>query len=156
VLPVQPNPWAPLEEGIVAEGGSDGSTIRDNLIAGNQGGGIILNGSGGDNIQGNTITSDGIGVYISLPDEGFGSGNTVQGNTITFNSGGLVLGSGNVVQGNTITSNGGIGVSIEGSNNIIGGAAAGAGNTIAFNNGPGVWVTDDPFGALDPFGPLPP
>jgi hypothetical protein len=136
-----------------------------NLLSGNVGDGILITASASSNVvQGNTIGTNAAGtaklgnaagIVINgasnntVGGTAAGAGNLVSGNTANgisiFNRG-----SGNLVQGNRVGTdpggtanlgNGGNGVSIiSGSNNVIGGSAAGAGNTIAFSGGAGVAI----------------
>ena len=131
-----------------------------NLISGNTGYGVEVNGTG-NVLRGNFIGTDPAGT-VALPNtlssvNVVGSGNTIGGpnsvagvldggNLISGNTGdGILLNSssGNRVQGNFIGTdpsgtldlgNGGAGVSADGSNNTIGGAAGLDGNRFAFNS----------------------
>jgi titin len=121
-----------------------------NLISGNNGAVLIY--SNGNLVQGNYIGTDASGTQ-GLGNNGgvyiYGSDNTVggtaagAGNLISRNTGALgIFGSGNLVQGNYIGTditgtqalgnNGG--VDIYGSDNTVGGTAAGAANLISGNN----------------------
>jgi hypothetical protein len=139
-------------------GGTDASAL--NLISGNAGNGIDLDGNGnqvlgnriGTNLSGSEPLSNGAdGVVI------FSDGNTVGGSTpgagnlISGNVGqGVdVIGNNNVVQGNFIgpdasgsgaLGNGKDGALVFGANNTIGGSTSGAGNLISGNGGDGVEV----------------
>jgi hypothetical protein len=131
-----------------------------NLIAGSFTGVYVFSGTG-NLIQGNYIGTDvtgtqalgntfGVLLFTSqsqtiVGGTAPGAGNLISGNT----SDGLqIFSGGNVVQGNTIGTdvsgtvalgNGGDGVIVtNGSNNLIGGTAAGAGNLISGNGGDGI------------------
>ena len=135
-----------------------------NVISGNNGAGISLNGSSapgnvfagnliGTNAAGTAALGNG-GVGISL----LGDANTVGGttaaarNVISANGDDAIAlnGNANVIRGNFIGTdilgtanlgNNGEGVFINSKNdNVVGGAGAGDGNVIAFNNGNGVRV----------------
>jgi CSLREA domain-containing protein len=154
--------------------GAPGNTIGGtaagarNVISGNNGSGVFINGTGAtmNQVQGNVIganaagTADvgntGDGVLISgAPDNTIGGTAAGAGNVISGNDGlgvGIngIASTGNQVQGNFIGTdvtatvdlgNSGHGVAIVGApDNTIGGTAAGAGNTVAFNGGDGVTV----------------
>jgi titin len=164
--------------GVILQGGHSliGGTAAGagNLISGNQDSGVLLDGVGGNQVQGNTIGTDVtgtqalgnyVGVDLEQPSGGnliggaeAGAGNLISGNRLDgvhfyF---GTPLG-GNVVQGNTIGTdvtgtqplgNARHGVFIEGGlNNLIGGTAAGAGNLISANQGSGVYIVGFGFGS---------
>jgi parallel beta-helix repeat protein len=121
----------------------------------------ITYGSVDNVVQGNRIGTDvtgtaplpnGTGLFLddhgsgnTVGGTGAGAGNLISGN-IDF--GMFLSGSANVVQGNRVGTDAtgtaplpnGTGAYLTGSDNTVGGAAAGAGNTIAFNAGDGVWV----------------
>ncbi len=97
-----------------------------NLISGNNGSGIVVNGSSGNLIQGNLIGTDSTralnlgnlsnGIYVTA-----GSSNSIggavygAGNTIAFNGAAgvqIVSGTGNLVRANSIDSNGGLGIDL--------------------------------------------
>lgn len=131
--------------GSTPSGSRVGTTIQGNFIGTDVTGSFAIpNGQPGSSI--------GVGIFIP----GLNGGNTIggtaagAGNLISGNRDfGIFLGSpGNLVQGNTIgPSRLGIaairkivqqafgGVSVSGSNNVIGGTTAGAGNLVAFNDG---------------------
>jgi hypothetical protein len=155
-------------DGIYVAGATDnliGGTApgAGNVISGNHGYGIDINGSPatGNVVQGNYVGVDvtgtralgntSIGVGVAL-----GSGNTVggtapgAGNVISGNGGAGIVVSANsaVIQGNYIGTDASgssaignaAGVQINGTNNTIGGTAAGAGNVISGNRGDGIDV----------------
>jgi hypothetical protein len=142
-----------------------GSTVRGLVIGAFGGSGIALRTNGGDLIAGNWIGTDatgtrrlgnGTGVSIASNNNAVGGTAAGDGNTVSGNTqyGVSIAGSGNVVQGNLIGTdatgtralgNGtgvvnGVGVFINGSNNVVGGTAAGAGNTISGNRPYGVEI----------------
>ena len=146
---------------------SSNNTIVGNVISGNTGHGVFVNGGSGNIIQGNLIGTDEMGmaalgnslggvVIITGANNTVGGTNPGEGNIIAANaagvtlSGGGIASSGNLVQGNSIGTdasgmlnlgNSGDGVRISfGFNNSIGGASPGAANTIAFNGAAGVFV----------------
>jgi hypothetical protein len=154
-------------QGVVITGGP-GNTIggtaagAGNVIAGNAGDGILLADSG-NLVQGNYIGTDrtgthalgnvrGVHVSSSGSDSVIGGTTTGAGNVIAGNAGdGILIASDrNQVLGNFIgtdltattpLSNAGRGVFISGgSNNTLGGTAAGAGNVIAGNAGDGILI----------------
>jgi len=103
--------------------------------------GLYLNSSSGNNISGNTITSE-IGILLTSSHN-----NTVSGNIITKTrsgislEGGMMVGSKhNIISGNYIINNRWEGIFIQGSSNQI------IGNYIA-NNGNGTHIVSPPFGA---------
>lgn len=141
-----------------------------NVISGNVGNGVLIanNFASSNQIQGNFIGtsasgaspigngSDGIAIFSS-------SGNTVggsatgAGNVIAANSGAgarVLVGSSNTFQGNRIGTNaagtadfgnetGGLDI-LDGANNTIGGAVAGAGNLISGNGFSGININGSP------------
>jgi parallel beta-helix repeat protein len=122
----------------------------------NRSDGVAITDGTGNLVQGNTIGTDVTGtVALNNSSSGVavlsGSNNSIVCNVISGNTqdGVLLRGSSNRVQGNLIgidgcgaaLANGANGVFIlGGSDNTIGGTAAGAANTIAFNNRDGVLV----------------
>lgn len=138
-----------------------GSGTRGNVIAGNSGNGVSLaSGLTGTFIDNNKIGLNAAGT-AAVPNGGSGvlasaGANTTNiglngANTISGNAGnGLDLRSnGNTVRNNSIGTNsagtaillnGGDGISIQGSNNLIGNTSSVSGNLIAFNGGNGVTV----------------
>ena len=150
-------------DGIVVRGDNvtiGGTVAADrNVISGNLGDGVSLDGSVGTVILGNTIgldatgtvdvgnAADGIRLINSADGNTIGGTAPAAGNVISGNGdyGILVWGSdGNLIQGNLIgtdvsgtagRANDTAGIQIGGgsSGNLVGGAAAGAGNTIRFN-----------------------
>ncbi len=115
------------------------------------GGNLVVGNYIGTNAAGTAAVGNLYGVYIGSAT----SPNTVGGTTaasrnlISGNATGIVSNSSNVIQGNYIGTNasgtsalGNLndGVSLFGSNNLVGGTTAGAGNRIAFNGGVGVYV----------------
>lgn len=154
--------------GIVITAGASGNLIGGagaldgNLVSGNAGTGIVVAGSG-NRLWGNFVGTDATGlaalgnttgIVITGSNNSIGGPSAGQGNLISGNSGdGLdIVGStatGNTIQGNVIglheaqghtVGNGGDAVMLGGgsSQNLIGGASAGAGNTI--NNDAGIAV----------------
>jgi hypothetical protein len=144
-------------QGLVIEGGN--ITVRG-LVVGNFGlDGILLTGGGSDLVAGNFIGTDVTGVSAAANDYGvtvFSSGNVIGGtlpearNIISGNypavNGGItpgvyLRGTANLLQGNYIGTDrsgmsalrNGLGVYVPGSNDTIGGSAAGAGNVISGN-----------------------
>lgn len=154
--------------------GSSGNTIggtvtgQGNLISGNTGYGIELNGGSLNTVEGNLIGVDGTdtlargntagGVLVkNSPSDTIGGTSATAANVVSGNGGPGIstfgTSTGMLVQGNFIGTdatntknlgNNGDGVELFSSNNTIGGLAAGAGNVIAFNgnstpnNGAGV------------------
>jgi parallel beta-helix repeat protein len=136
-----------------------------NVISGNLGGGLAIYDATGNQVQGNYIGTDAsgsaalgnalVGVLLNNDADGNTIGGTAAGarNVISGNtSSGVAIkntASANQVQGNYIGTNAsgsaalgnqGCGVGINGSDNTIGGTAAGAGNTVAYNDSQGVCV----------------
>ena len=153
--------------GLTITGG--GSLVRGLVIGGFSGNGVALSGAGGNVLEGNYIgtnaagtAADGngnAGVLIGGSSNNRVGGparaqrNVISGNTGKGNEGGIEIdggATGNVIQGNFIGSdvtgivpmgNQGRGVAIHhGSNNLVGGAEAGAGNLIIGNRATGVRV----------------
>jgi titin len=146
-------------------GGS--SAVARNIISGNGGSGVYLNGAGatGNLVQGNYVGTD-VSGSLALPNVGDGvtlsgaSGNTIggattgAGNVISGNNQGGVSLTGapnNLVQGNVIGAdtsgklalgNAFSGVTLSGaSSNLIGAAASAARNVISANKLAGVFIT---------------
>jgi Right handed beta helix region len=136
-------------------GGPEGGA--GNLISGNASSGLYLEGAGAT-IAGNFVGTD-ITGSITLPNNGTGlsmaslgghlggsgtSRNVVSGNTsggISVQSrSGLIQGNyvGTDISGKIALPNGGIGLSIAGADNIIGGSAPGVGNLVSGNIGGGI------------------
>ncbi|HEY3026764.1 MAG TPA: Ig-like domain-containing protein, partial [Pyrinomonadaceae bacterium] len=143
-----------------------------NVISAN-GTGIFFNSgaSTGVTVQGNLIGTDAngtadlgnatVGINVSTPEVGLviGGSNSAARNVISGNNSiGLFLASsGSTVQGNLIGTaidgssplgNGSFGIQVPGSNNQIGGTAAGTANVIAFNGDAGVSVASGTNNAL--------
>src|SRR5262245_22266781 len=142
------------------------ATGARNIISGNQGAGIVVNGLGTALIQNNYIGlgADGAtqvgnnqqGIFLDR-DKGStvggttaGAGNVISGNKahavdiLHGNSNDVVQGNriGTNAAGNAAVGNGGVGVLVNGSSNVtVGGTAAGAGNLISGNTGGGVDVS---------------
>jgi titin len=136
-----------------------------NLISGNGSDGIFLRtGTGATTIEGNRIGTDVTGTHAL---GNGGSGIRVEGSAFST-IGGTVSGSGNLISGNAASGiwlegssnmlvqqntigtdttgtfalgNGGNGVTIDGSDNTIGGPTAGAGNLISGNLGDGLFIS---------------
>jgi hypothetical protein len=116
-----------------------GTTANGEAALANGGSGIRVL-EGGNNVIGGTITSarnilsgnlsNGITLFNS-------NDNRIQGNYVGLSASGLDLG------------NGGDGVSIGGSNNLVGGTSTGARNVISANHLAGIEFFN-PFGALEP------
>jgi titin len=148
---------------------SSGNSVRGNVISGNAGSGLVVEGSDnviqanwiGTNESGTGAVSNQIDGVLMVGVKGSG-GNTVGGTAVT--AGNLISGntrygidvgglasSGNLIEGNTIGTavggksalpNGLDGVRINDTTGYtIGGAAAGAGNLISGNQGDGVRLT---------------
>jgi titin len=142
-----------------------------NLISGNTRNGILVfNNATANLVQGNKIgtnaagtaalanTLDGVDILSSSNTVGgtaAGAGNLISGN----GSYGIQIEGGTTatrVQGNKIgtnaagtaaVANGSAGITIDGSNNTVGGTAAGAGNLISGNSLDGILIKDQPAGA---------
>jgi hypothetical protein len=157
---------APLGNGgigiaIGASGNTIGGTVAGagNVISANQAGGLEIFTGSGNRVQGNLIGTDAsgtvalgnfIGVLVGNPVGGntiggtaSGAGNVISGNQA---SGVLLASNGNIVQGNLIGTDitgtqalgNNNGLSLQGSNNTIGGTASGAGNVISGNRANGI------------------
>jgi parallel beta-helix repeat protein len=158
--------------GIVINAGS--STVRGLDIYFFLGSGMVLNGMGGNRIEGNFSGTDPTGT-VSFPNSGVGlavlnsmnniiggttpaARNVISGNSSSASSGVLITGDGNVVQGNFVgtdasgtvaLANGGAGVFVaDGRNNLIGGTMPGAGNIISGNYVNGITVDSGTAGTL--------
>jgi titin len=141
-----------------------------NLISGNTSHGILMFQGTGNQVQGNYIGTDSTGTralgnFVGVTIDG-GSNNIVggtaagAGNLLSGNLAGVLIrgSSGNLVQGNKIGTdvtataalgNGIDGVEISGgSNNTVGGTAAGAGNLISANREDGVLILPGSSGNL--------
>ena len=128
------NVWGGTEWGSYIQGNLIGVDAQGSSKLGNGGNGLVVAGSfnviGGANVADhNTISgNDGDGLVIQ------GGGNAVFGNKIgTDVAGASKLGNGR----------NGIRITGAGSDNIIGGTAAGAGNTISGNGQNGIWIKGD-------------
>ncbi len=146
----------------------NGTVAGRNIISGNSGRGIDINAGGSATVSGNYIGTNAAGTG-KIPNNSHGieivdsSGSTIGGTTaITRNvisgndgDGVLIIGdiglpaSNNVVSGNyigvdstggVVLNNTGSGVTVQGSNNIIGGTVAGARNVISGNSVNGVAI----------------
>ena len=152
------------------------SASARNIISGNTGDGIEINGTSNNLVQGNYIGTDvtgaaglanggqGVRVHSAATNNTIGGTVAGAGNVISGNGGRGIeirdLGTnGNVVQGNRIGTNvagtlgipnvvAGISVAFGPQNTTIGGTVANAGNLIAFNTGEGIHVVDIPSPAL--------
>jgi hypothetical protein len=142
-------------DGVVIGGSTNtvgGAAVgAGNTISGNTYG-VIINGGGGNLVQGNRIGTDAggatalansVGVYIgslnnTVGGQAAGAGNTISGNFVGVR---IYSGSGNLVQGNRIGTDATgtvalanvAGIYIDVGSNTVGGTAAGAGNTISGN-----------------------
>lgn len=93
---------------------SGGATVRGNLFAGNEGAGVdMLSSTGGNAVENNTVTGNGIGPGAAAETPGvrvYGTGNTVSRNVVNANFGaGVLVTSGatsNVITRNSIYANG--------------------------------------------------
>jgi CSLREA domain-containing protein len=129
------------DDGIALRSGSSSTTIgggaagAGNLISGNGGEGIHVNGSSGNTIQGNTIGADVTGMLDM--------GNSVNGILINTGTSGNTIGGTVSGEGNTIAYNGLDGVYVTGlstDNNLI------SGNSIYSNTGLGIDLDPDGVG----------
>jgi parallel beta-helix repeat protein len=120
-------------DGVLITGDpADGNAVRGNTIFANTDDGIEISG-GDNNTIGGTSTADrniirdntNDGVAVSPASDG----NVIEGNCI-----------GTLASCSVAAPNGDDGVEINGSNNTVGGTAAGASNTIAFNGSDGVEI----------------
>jgi hypothetical protein len=133
---------------VLGNTGTTGNLIQGNYIGTNASGTVAIPNAGGislSSVEGNTIGGTTAGARNVI------SGNTSSGIAIDNN-----LATNNVIQGNFIGTDatgalplpngtsGGVmitdGFSGPATNNLIGGAAAGAGNVIAFNSGNGITI----------------
>ena len=110
---------------------ADANAVRGNTIHGNTDDGVEISQGDGNTVGGtsaldrNVIRDNGDdGVFVGVLGT---DGNIIAGNCI-----------GTLANCSVAAPNSGDGVEINGSNNRVGGTAAGAGNTIAFNGGDGV------------------
>jgi len=155
-------PEEQISYGIIVR--NDGNVISDNVISGQNTGGILLQNVGQGDSSNNLIADNMLGTdWTGMVDLGntrygvfflgAGNGNRIEGNVLSGNDeGGMIIDSdNNVVVGNKIgvAADGrtplgnGLGIWIAGGrNNTIGGTASGAANVIAFNNSWGVFVRD--------------
>jgi hypothetical protein len=148
--------------GVLVSGSDNrigGTTAEErNLISGNANG-VFITGNG-NVVQGNTVGTDptgtaqmgnGFGVAVSGSDNLIGgtdpgARNLISGNALTGVS---IGGKSNRVQGNflgtditgTLPVSNGFGVSVGGSNNLVGGTEPGASNLLSGNRGGGVGIT---------------
>ena len=143
--------------------GSDTSTIKGNLITGNNRGGIFLVGSN-NKIQSNFIGTNATGTAAlgnngdGIATSGFPTENLIGGTTPAdrnvisgnFGDGIEINGSMNLIQGNFIgvdvtgasaLGNSGVGVKLNGGGATVGGTTSGTGNVISSNGSHGVEVT---------------
>ena len=147
-------------EGIYISGGANQNTVRDNVVSGNEGVGILIQDSGSENnrIEGNTIgvnanlteaIPNSTGVWIGAgADTNFVLGNTISGNSNT----GLVLfgentSSNQVIDNDIGTKWFGVDAIPNGGNGVYIGAGARENNirdnTISGNRNQGVVIYDD-------------
>jgi titin len=158
-------------DGILVTLNSNTNTIENNVISGNKGNGVYLNGyvfavnnpaTSGNIIEGNFIGTNAAGTAAlgnqqygvnlnDAPNTEIGGTTAAARNIISANiTGGVDLGSGDLsqVQGNYIgpdvTGSHALGsqgkgiIFTNGSNDLVGGTAAGAGNVISGNSGKGI------------------
>jgi hypothetical protein len=133
-----------------------------NVISGNFNAGVLLT-SGGNQVQGNLVGVNPLGtaalpnpdgIYVSGPNNliggtANGAGNLISGNTSVGVDLSGALATGNQIMGNLIGTNlagtaalaNSQGIKVSGSNNTIGGTAAGARNVISGNSGNGVTLS---------------
>ncbi len=141
-------------DGIVVAAGNNtiGGVNAGNLISGNTGSGIKLNGTG-NTAQGNIIglsaagdimANDYHGIVVSGNNNIIGGSATGAGNVLSGNGGNglLIVSQGNTIKGNKIGTNATgtsaagntyYGIELNGDNNTIGGSAANEGNVISGN-----------------------
>ena len=119
--------------GCVVQGNFVGTSADGNTLLGNAFGGIFINTAQDNTIGGNVAAARNVVATSIIVNgvSGGGGGNTIQGNFIGTNA------AGNAAVGALASSSG---IAISGSNNIVGGAAAGAGNVIA-NHSTGIAIT---------------
>ena len=151
---------------ISSSGNTIGGTTVDarNVICANQGAGVEIFTGSSNLVQGNLIGTDAsgtvaLGNFVGVIVSNLAGGNTIggtmpgAGNVISGSqtTGVLLSSSGTVVQGNLIGTdmtgtqplgNGGSGLSVTGSNNIIGGTISAAVNVISANGGDGIDISD--------------
>jgi parallel beta-helix repeat protein len=151
------SPPPALNDALVLQTGSDGSTLSGLTIEGAAGGAGIAIVSSANTVRDNRI-SPSLGASNEFGITVFSSNNTI-GSTVA-NDGNLISGAtgdgifvigpsgsgpavtGNVIEGNTISGNGGSGVEIRfGAGNTVGGTATGTPNVIYGNDGAGVLVS---------------
>jgi titin len=160
---------APLGNGgvgiaISASGNTVGgaATGASNVISANGASGVEISTGSGNLVQGNLIGTDAsgtvaLGNFVGVSVDTQAGSNTIggtasgAGNVISGNraSGVLLASNGNIVQGNLIgtdiTGSQALGnqngLSLQGSNNTVGGIAAGAGNVISGNQANGVLIS---------------
>jgi parallel beta-helix repeat protein len=131
-----------------------GNTVSGNgtgVLIGSGSGNLLQGNRIGTDASGTAALPNGTGVYVSGTNNTVGGAAPEAGNTISSNGTGVFLafGGGNVVQGNRIGTDltaayplgNGIGVFLTGSGNTVGGTAAGAGNTISGNVSSGVFLS---------------
>ena len=152
------SPPPALNDALVLQTGSDGSTVNGLDIVGAAGGSGISIVSSHNVITGNAITpllgaANKFGITVFGSDNTIGGAGASEANLIYNNTGDgiFVVGpngagpavTGNVIEGNTIAGNGNNGVEIAfgATGNTVGGAAVGAGNAIYGNTGAGVLVS---------------
>src|SRR5262245_45165243 len=138
-----------------------GTTVRGLVVDNFHGFGIYLKNAGGDTVSGNFLGTDVSGKVAAGNAGGVGAFNAgfntiggaalVDRNVISANSGGgIYLNSdGNSVQNNYVGADASaladlkndFGISVQGSNNLIGGGSPGEGNLIAGNFSDGCWIS---------------
>ena len=150
--------------GVTISGGSHANVVRDNLISGNNGSGVVVVSVNDTLVQGNLIgtslagsaalANSGIGVFVSggsntkIGGIGSGAGNVISGNSATGIStsnttGTLLLRNlvGTDISGAAAIPNGSVGVFISGgTGTVIGGLAAATGNVISGNTFTGMTI----------------
>ncbi|HEV3470651.1 MAG TPA: right-handed parallel beta-helix repeat-containing protein [Pyrinomonadaceae bacterium] len=101
-------------DGLDIENGSGNCTVRGNLFAANEGAGVdMFSSTGGNTVENNTVTGNGIGSGASAVTAGvrvYGAGSVVRKNVITANFGAGVMvtsgATGNLITRNSISANG--------------------------------------------------
>ena len=110
--------------GVVADGGSDNTTVRNGTVRGMGGSAISLGGQ--SRVEGVQVVSNGAGGI------GTSFSSTVNGNVVNSNGGaGIAVGSGCTLTSNTVNNNNGIGISAQDGSTLIG-------NTVRGNIGAGL------------------